>query len=304
MLQFASPRTCGRAASSPTERREVDSGHPSRFRGRCRRPRHRPSVSVRMPAGRSPPPLRRSTDDIQLATEIWGEDTTKHPDVAAGPDFSAMGHDVLNQGIAGKLAQAHVYTPPPYNAGVPSIAQKSPSQPVVAPPASHVAPSGSQPAVRRVVVRRLPAVRRAIIAVDAARAQQPSAGEVAQDAARRARRARHARWSARRRVSLSPFARLRRRPRAQRWCSKQEPPDRSSRSAESLSARARRSRPISRRASTRSRFATMATARGTVRSRCATASASRSISRSKRASSPSRKSRRPLTRSRRMRSTY
>ena len=97
--------------------------------------------------GTRPPPLRRSDDDAQLATEIWGEDGTHHPDATAGPDFS-IANDVIDSGIAGKLSSAHVYTPAAsqYHTGVPSLSPPGGVprvDPTPAPYGVHVTPSNT-----------------------------------------------------------------------------------------------------------------------------------------------------------------
>ena len=285
MKRFVATERTARAATA------ADPNRPRSPSGQSRplpRTEARTSVSRPVRAGTVPPPLRRSTDDIQLATEIWGEDATQHPDVAAGPDFSAMGHDVLDQGIAGKLAQAHVYTPPPYNTGVPR-SRRSRRR------------SRSSRRRSRTCRRRSPLRSSAHRRRNRCRTRTPARGRRSRSRRRSScspcslcSRVRSPRWSLRN---------ARHRRRAQRWCSRPSPPDRSSRSAASLSARAHRSRPTSRRASTRSRSSTTATGRGPVRLRCAPANASRSTSPSRRASSRSPRSRRSATRSRRIRAT-
>ncbi|NVB82355.1 MAG: protein kinase [Kofleriaceae bacterium] len=91
------------------------------------------------------PPLRRTDEDVALATEIWGEDGTHHPDSGpAGPDFS-LANDVIDTGIAGKLSNAHVYTPAHYNTGVPSLAGRQSSQPNYGTPSQPNYGTPSQP---------------------------------------------------------------------------------------------------------------------------------------------------------------
>jgi len=71
-------------------------------------PRDAPT-SVLRSSGKSP--LKRSSDDIQLAAEIWGEDAGPSS-IAAGPDFSISNPNALPPAPVTPLPMTQHYTPP------------------------------------------------------------------------------------------------------------------------------------------------------------------------------------------------
>jgi serine/threonine protein kinase/outer membrane biosynthesis protein TonB len=73
-------------------------------------------TSVLRPSGSGKAPLTRTTDDIELAAEIWGEDAGPNS-IAAGPDFSISNPNALPPSPATPMPMTANYTPSGQRAG-------------------------------------------------------------------------------------------------------------------------------------------------------------------------------------------